>query len=180
MSPGNHALNHLAFGFLRVEFVAAASEEGLGSRGEFESLAKFESVVIGDDDLGAIDIREHVGRHKLALTIVTVGIVRLENAKAILDRESRRNNEESAGESIAAGLPRGIDRLPRDDHRHDGRLAGSGGELEREPDQFRVRFFVRIRKMVQESLPFTEVGGLRSARLLSPPLRFGRRTAEHR
>ena len=32
----------------------------------------------------------------------------------------------------------GVDGLPGDEHRHDGRLAGAGGELQREPRQLRV------------------------------------------
>lgn len=46
-----------------------------------------------------------------------------------------------------------VDRLPRDQHRYDGRLAGTGGELQREPHELRVGVAVGGGQMVQEALP---------------------------
>ena len=49
------------------------------------------------------------------------------------DGQAGRDDEEAAGEVLAAGPANGVERLPGDQHRHDGRLAGAGGELQREP-----------------------------------------------
>jgi hypothetical protein len=43
---------------------------------------------------------------------------------------------------LLPGPADGVDRLPGDEHRHDGRLAGAGGELQREPHQFRIGVIV--------------------------------------
>ena len=41
-----------------------------------------------------------------------------------------RDDQEAAGELLAGGAAHGVDRLPGDQHRHDGGLAGAGGELQ--------------------------------------------------
>jgi hypothetical protein len=61
--------------------------------------------------------------------VVAVGIVRLEDAQAVFDREARRNDEEAAGEMLAAWAADSIDGLPRDEHGHDGGLSRAGGQL---------------------------------------------------
>src|SRR5439155_13267007 len=86
-----------------------------------------EGVVVGDDDLGAVDVVQHVARHQLAARIVAVRIVRLEDAQAILDRDPGRDNEEPAGETLALWASDGVDGLPRDEHGHDGRFPCAGG-----------------------------------------------------
>ena len=53
---------------------------------------------------------------------------------------------------LAAGLADGVDRLPGDDHRHDGGLAGAGGQLQRETHQFRVRAVVGIGEVLEKPL----------------------------
>ena len=51
---GHDALDHLAFGFERVQLVArAALEQRATAFGELHALAELEGVVVGDDDLGA-------------------------------------------------------------------------------------------------------------------------------
>ena len=69
---GHDALEHLAFGFERVQFFAAALEQGAAAFGELHALAEFEGVVVGDDDLGAVDIGEHVGGNQFAAGVVAV------------------------------------------------------------------------------------------------------------
>ena len=120
--------------------------------GELDALAQLEGVVVGDDDLGPVDVVEHVARDQLAAGVVAVGIVRLEDAQAVLDRQAGRDDEKAAREVLAARAAHGVDRLPRDEHRHDGGLAGAGGELQREPHQFRIGVLVRAGEMVEQAL----------------------------
>ena len=86
---GHHALEHLAFGFLRVQFLAAASLKELASAfGQVDALAQLEGVVVGDDDLGAVHVVEHVAGNEFAAGVVAVGIVGLEDAQPVLDRQA--------------------------------------------------------------------------------------------
>ena len=41
------------------------------------------------------------GGHELALDVVVVGVVRLEHAQAVLDRDAGRDDEEAAREVLA-------------------------------------------------------------------------------
>ena len=52
---GHHPLEHLPFGFQRVQFLAAALEQGTAAFGKLDALAQLEGVVVGDDDLGAVE-----------------------------------------------------------------------------------------------------------------------------
>ena len=102
---GHDALDHLAFGLQRVQLLArAALEQRAAALGELDALAQLEGVVVGDDDLGPVDVVEHVARDQLAAGVVAVGVVRLEDAQAILDRQAGRDDEEAAGEVLAAGV----------------------------------------------------------------------------
>ena len=70
-------------------------------------------MVVGDDDLRPVDVVEHVVRHELAAAVVAVRVVRLQDAQAVLDREARRDDEEAAGEVLAAGPANGVDASAR-------------------------------------------------------------------
>ena len=63
-----------------------------------------------------------------------------------------RHDEKAARESAAAGLADRVDRLPGNDHRHDGGLAGAGGELQGQTHQLRVRAVVGIGEVFQKPL----------------------------
>ena len=67
-----------------------------------------EGVVVGDDDLRAVEVAEHVGRHQLAVAVVAVRVVRLEHPQAIADGEARGDHQESARETAGCrdGAPR--------------------------------------------------------------------------
>ena len=93
---GHHPLEHLAFGFLRVEFFAAAAlKQRAATGGKLDAFAEFEGVVVGDDDLGAVHVVEHVAGNKFAAGVVAVGIVGLEDAQPVLDGEAGRARPES-------------------------------------------------------------------------------------
>ena len=47
-------------------------------------------------------------------------------------------------------MPRGVDRLPGDQHRHDGRLPRAGRKFEREAHQLGIGLFVGALEMVPE------------------------------
>jgi hypothetical protein len=86
-------------------------------------------VVVGDDDLRLAHVAEHVVRHQLAVGVVAIRVVGLEDAQPIFDRQAGRSHEKAAREVGAPRMTLGVNRLPRDEHRHHGGLAGAGGEL---------------------------------------------------
>ncbi len=83
---GHDSLQHLAFGFERVEFVTApALQELAASLGELNSLAQLKRMVVRDHDLGPTHVFEHIIGNKFAIFIVAVGIIGLEDSQAVLD-----------------------------------------------------------------------------------------------
>ena len=68
------------------------------ARGQFDALAELEGVVVGDDDLGPVHVVEHVAGNEFAAGVVAVGIVGLENAQAVFDREAGRADQKAARE----------------------------------------------------------------------------------
>ena len=55
---GHHALEHLAFGFQRLQLVAVRPwSSARPPVGQLEPLAELEGVVVGDDDLGPVRCR---------------------------------------------------------------------------------------------------------------------------
>ena len=105
---GHDALEHLAFGFQRVQLLAAAPLKQLAPAfGQLDALAQLEGVVVGDDDLGAVDVVEHVAGNEFAAGVVAVGIVRLQHAQPVLDREAGRADQKAAREmSCSPGAAR--------------------------------------------------------------------------
>ena len=55
--------------------------------------------------------------------VVAVRVVRVQHAQPVTNGEAGGHDEESAAEAPAAGTAHRVDRLPGDDHRHDGGLA---------------------------------------------------------
>ena len=87
-------------------------------------------MVVRNNNLGALDVVEHVGWDQLPAGIVAVGVVGLENTETILDSETWRNNQKAAGKMRAAWAANGIDGLPCDQHGHDRGLARTGRQLQ--------------------------------------------------
>ena len=138
------ALHHLAFGLAGEEIVAAAAfEESLATGGDGDFFAELEGVVIGDDDLRLADFREHVRREDLAGFVVTLDFVGQKDVEAILDGDAGGDDEEAFGKEFRGRVAGGVDRLPCDDHGHDGGLARAGGELERDAEEGGVRLGIR-------------------------------------
>ena len=89
-------------------------------------------------------------RDQIARAVVAVRVVRLQDAQAILDGQAGCDDEETAGEVFAAGPANGVERLPGDQHRHDGRLSGARGELQREPLDLRIRVGIDRLQVVEQ------------------------------
>src|SRR5277367_2411028 len=86
-------------------------------------------MVVRDHDLGTIDLLEHVARNEFAAHVVAVGIIWLQNAQPVLDRQSRGANQKTSRELRTCRMPHGVDGLPRDDHGHNGRLTCTRGSF---------------------------------------------------
>ena len=85
----HYALEHLPFSLLRVQFLAAATLQKLPSTlGQVHALAELEGVVVGDNDLGPVYFVEQVAGNEFAAGVVAVGVVRLEDAQSIFDRQT--------------------------------------------------------------------------------------------
>ena len=132
------ALQHLPFCLLGSQVRPLSPEQGASPLRQLQRLAPQERVVVGDDDLRPLQVAEHVVRHQLAARVVAVRIVGLEHPQTVADGHARGHHQEAARELPAARPAHGVDRLPGDDHRHDGGLAGTGGELQRQPRKARI------------------------------------------
>jgi hypothetical protein len=80
----------------------------------------------------------------------------LEDAQAVSDRQAGCADEKTACEMFARLAPHRVDRLPCDDHGHDGGLACARRQFQCEPHQFRVGVFVRGSKVVKQALTVPE------------------------
>ncbi len=150
---GHHALEHLAFGLLRIQFLANASLKQRAAAGrKFDALPQLEGMVVGDDDLGPVHVVEHVAGNQFTAGVVTVGIVGLEDTQPVLDGQAGYADQKAAGEMLAPWASHRIDRLPSDEHGHDGGLACARGQFQREPHQFRVGVLVRGGEMINYTL----------------------------
>ena len=58
---GHHSLDHLSFGFQRVQLIATALQQGTATLGKLDTLTELEGVVIRNDDFGAVQIAEPGG-----------------------------------------------------------------------------------------------------------------------
>ncbi len=107
------ALEHLPFGLECVRTRSDTSlEQGAPAFREVDALAPHEGVVVGDDDPRLLDVVAHVIRHQLAAEVVVVGVIRLEYAEPILDRDARRDDEEAIREVLARGPAHRVYGLP--------------------------------------------------------------------
>ena len=125
-------------------------EQGATASGEIQPLAQPEGVVIRDDDLGALQIAQHVTRNQLAAGVVAIRVMGLEHAQAIADGQTGCDDQETARERLAVGPTHRIDRVPGHQHGHDGGLASASGQFQRQPHERWVGVVVGISQMFQE------------------------------
>ena len=100
--------------------------------------------------------------HQLAAAVVAVRVVRLQHAQPVLDRDAGRDDEEAAREALAARAAHRVDRLPGDEHRHHGRLAGAGGELQREARSSGLASALAVVEVLEEPLAVADRCGATS------------------
>jgi hypothetical protein len=166
------ALKHLAVGFESLQlFAAPAFDRVARALRDVYALAQLEGVVVGDDDLGAVDVRQHVGRHNFPVPVVTFRVVGEQNAQPVTDRDARRHDQEAAGKLLAIRMAHGIDRLPSHQHRHHGRLAGARRQLQRHAEQFGIGLRVAALDMRPK---FRNARALLRRHLRQPNRRFDR------
>jgi hypothetical protein len=86
---GHDPLQHLPFGFERIERLAAALQQRSAALRQLHALAELEGVIVGNDNLRPLQVAQHIAGHELAALIVAIGIVGLEHAQPVADGESR-------------------------------------------------------------------------------------------
>ena len=118
--------------------------------GDSEGLPPLERVEVGYDDLGFVDVGQHVWWNELAALVVAVRVIGLQYSQPVADGDARRHDQEPARKVLAVGPANGVDGLPGDQHRHHGGLARAGGELERQPRQAGIRLLVGARQVIEE------------------------------
>ena len=98
-------------------------QESATAGGKLHALAEFEGVIVGDDDLGALHVFDHVLRHDLPMGVVAVRVIRLENPQSVFDGETWGDNEETFGEIFAVWATDCVYCLPGNEHCHDSCFA---------------------------------------------------------
>src|SRR5689334_11426618 len=70
----------------------------LGKSRRFTPLARQKRVVVSDNDLGSLQLFHEFRRQEVALAVVTLGVVREENAEAVADGDAGTNDEKRVAE----------------------------------------------------------------------------------
>ena len=150
---GHDALEHLAFGLQRVEFLAAAPlKQRAAARGKFDALAQLEGVVVGDDDLGPVHVVEHVAGNEFAAGVVAVGSFGWRTRRRSLIVKPGVHDEKAAREMLAAWAAHGVDRLPGDQHGHDGGLAAPVASFSARRINSGLASLLAVGEMVEKAL----------------------------
>ena len=145
------AVQHLAFSLQRGQFLAVALQKAARALRQLHPLAAHEGVEVGDDDLGAAEIGQHVRGHQFAAGVVAVRVVRQQHAEAVADGDAGRHHQKAAGEARAVRTPNRVHGLPGDEHGHHGGLARAGGEFQRQALEAGVRFVVGGLEVIEET-----------------------------
>ena len=101
---GHHPLEHLAFGFQGIQLFASSLEQRASALGKLDPLTKLERVVVGDDDLRAVHVVQHVAWNEFTTGVVTVRVIRLEDTQTVFNRETRRDDEKPTSELLAVAV----------------------------------------------------------------------------
>ena len=123
-------LEHLSFGFQGIQGLSGPLQQRAPSTGNFEAFAGSQGMVVGDDDLGPVEVFQHIGGDQFPAGVVAVGVIWLEHPQPVFDGEAGGDHQETASEPTAVGMPDGVDGLPSDNHCHDGGLASASGQLQ--------------------------------------------------
>ena len=91
----HHPLDHLPFGFQRVQLFAATLEQGAPALRKLHTLTKLEGMVVRDHDLGAVEIAKHVAGDQFTALVIAIWVVGLEYAEAVADGQAGRDDQES-------------------------------------------------------------------------------------
>ncbi len=142
-----NAPDHLALGFLRHDGLVPPLQKGAPDLVDFQQFLQLEGVVVRDDDLGLVDVLDHVAGNEFPRAVIAINVVREKDAQPILDRDAGRNYEEPARKEIAGWGPNRVHGLPGDQHSHDSRLASAGRHLHGETKQIRIGLLVGAEDM---------------------------------
>ena len=85
---GHYPLDHLTFGFHSFQRASGAPQQGSASTGNLKALAESQSVVVGDDYLGPLEVFLHVSRDQIPAGVVAVGVVGLEHPQPVFDGQA--------------------------------------------------------------------------------------------
>ena len=118
---------------------------------QLHPLAAHEGVEVGDDDLGAAKVGQHVRVYQFAAGVVAVRVVRQQHAQAVADGDAGGHHQKATGEARAVRAPHRVHGLPGDEHGHDGGLARAGGEFQRQAVEAGVRFVVGGLEVIEEA-----------------------------
>ena len=158
-------------------FAAPAFEQRAAALGELDAFAQLEGVKVGDDDLGAVDVVEHVAGDEFATGVVAVGVVRLEHAQAVFDGEAGRDDQKAAREFLAPGRRTALIVCQAISIAMTVVLPAPVASFKRKPHEFGVGVLVGRGQVFEESLAVSWIAARpRSARWPSRPLPPGRRT----
>ena len=94
-----------------------------------ELLLRLEGVEVGDHDLRGSEVWQPVRGDEVHLPVVVRRVARQENAQPVADRDSGADDEERVAEAPILGVGDLVERVPRDQHRHDHGLPGARGHL---------------------------------------------------
>lgn len=126
----------------------AALQQALRESARGDSLSWFESMKIGDDDFGAIQVGLKFQRHNVELAIVVVGVVGQQHPQPIADGNAGRDDQKGVTETRVLSIGNFVENVPGDEHRHHHSFAAAGGHFKCDTKQQRVGLFVGITNFV--------------------------------
>jgi hypothetical protein len=88
-----------------------------------------------------------VGWDKFAGFLIIVRVARLKYAQAILDCDTRGDDQEGAGEILRV-LAGGVNRLPGDQHGHDGCFAAACRHFQGEAEQSGICLLIGLGDLI--------------------------------
>ena len=108
-------------------------------------------MVVGDNDLGLVQLGEHVAWNQLTALVVAVRVVGLQHAQTVLDGDAGCDHQEATGESAARRATHSVDGLPGNQHSHNSGLTRASGKLEGQPHQTGVGVVTGIGQVFEKA-----------------------------